>query len=125
MIHLDTHVVVWLYTERVGRLTTTARRLIEREEVGYSPMVVLELAYLHEVGRLTDQPEAVLAALTPALQLQQSTAPFASVVARAQQLTWTRDPFDRLIAANAAVDGAMLVTADQSMLRSVPDAAWE
>lgn len=125
MIHLDTHVVVWLYTDRVDRLPKTARRLIEREEVGYSPMLVLELAYLHEVGRLTDEPQSVMGALTPALELQQSTAPFASVVAHAQQLTWTRDPFDRLIAANAAVDGATLVTADQTMLREAPHSVWD
>lgn len=125
MIHLDTHVVVWLYTERVDRLPSRVRRSIEREQVGYSPMLALELAYLHEIGRLTDAPEAVLAALAPALELQQSSAPFASVVAQAQQLTWTRDPFDRMIAANAAVDGASLITADAVMLRHAPGAVWE
>lgn len=40
-------------------------------------------------------------------------------------LTWTRDPFDRLIAAHAIVAGAPLLTADRTILENLPQAVWE
>jgi len=54
MIYLDTHVVIWLYARKGEGLSTRARRLIEDEpEIAISPMVLLELDYLHEIGRTT------------------------------------------------------------------------
>jgi PIN domain nuclease of toxin-antitoxin system len=88
-------------------------------------MVRLELAYLHEIGRILDPADVVLDALGPALQLRDSEAPFAAVTRRAVELSWTRDPFDRLLAANALVDEAWLVTADEAMLEHVPCAVWD
>jgi PIN domain nuclease of toxin-antitoxin system len=43
----------------------------------------------------------------------------------AVDLTWTRDPFDRLIAAHAIVAGARLLTADEQILEHLPLATWE
>jgi PIN domain nuclease of toxin-antitoxin system len=37
---------------------------------------------------------------------------------------WTRDPFDRLIVANAMADGAPLITADETILANFRDAVW-
>jgi acetylornithine deacetylase/succinyl-diaminopimelate desuccinylase-like protein len=37
---------------------------------------------------------------------------------------WTRDPFDRLIVANAMADGATLITADRVILRHFDQAIW-
>ena len=42
----------------------------------------------------------------------------------AADLTWTRDPFDRLIAAHAIVAGAPLLTADRGILENLPLATW-
>ena len=54
MIYLDTHVVLWLYLRRGEALSERARHSIEYEpEILISPMVLLELDYLHEVGRTT------------------------------------------------------------------------
>lgn len=87
-------------------------------------MVELELTYLHEVGRLAAPTREVLAALSPALELTVSTAPFDRIVAAASALTWTRDPVDRLIAANALADGCGLLTRDETMRRHLPGARW-
>ena len=38
---------------------------------------------------------------------------------------WTRDPFDRLIAAQAIVADAPLVTADRTILEHLPLATWD
>lgn len=39
-------------------------------------------------------------------------------------LSWTRDPFDRLIVANALADGADLVTADERIRQHTDIAVW-
>jgi PIN domain nuclease of toxin-antitoxin system len=39
--------------------------------------------------------------------------------------TWARDPFDRLIVANARARDAVLVTKDERILRHYPLAVWD
>jgi PIN domain nuclease of toxin-antitoxin system len=46
-------------------------------------------------------------------------------VQAAAGLTWTRDPFDRLIAAHAILSGAPLLTADRRILANLPQATWD
>ena len=54
MIHLDTHVVVWLYAGRTDLLSAAAVEAIEEHSMAISPIVLLELEYLHEIGRTTE-----------------------------------------------------------------------
>lgn len=124
MIHLDTHVLVWLYIGELGRLSAATRGLLEAEELRISPMVELELSYLHEVGRLRVPGSAVMEQLRAALGIQSAMSTFSSVVRQATTLTWTRDPFDRLIGAHALSDGARLLTADATLLEQLPAAIW-
>lgn len=125
MIHVDTNVLYVLYGGEGQRIPRSARRLLDQESIAFSPMVELELAYLYEIGRARAPALQVIEQLGPALGLQVSTAPFAAVVREATRLTWTRDPFDRIIAAQAVVDGATLLTADTDMLEHLPGACWE
>lgn len=90
-----------------------------------SPIVELELACLHEIGRATRTAAAILDALRRDLDLETcKKLPFASVVGAALGLTWTRDPFDRLIVAQAARGKAPLLTADRVILERYPKAFW-
>ena len=52
MIYLDTHVLVRLYQGEIEKLSESARREIERDDLLVSPAAILELEYLHEIGRL-------------------------------------------------------------------------
>ena len=52
MIHLDTHVVVWLYQGDVKKLSQRAQQLIEDNDICISPMVMLEIEYLFEIKRI-------------------------------------------------------------------------
>lgn len=88
-------------------------------------MAVLELAYLHEVGRARDPVPAMLTALRQSISLEVADIPFADLVGAATGLTWTRDPFDRLIAAHAIAASAPLVTADRTILENLPLATWD
>jgi PIN domain nuclease of toxin-antitoxin system len=124
LIHLDTHVVIWLAERRESMLSATARRMLDREPIGVSAMVVLELATLHESGKLRNEPDRVIGILERNMDLTRSAASFVDVVAAARTLAWTRDPFDRLIVANAMADGVRLLTADEHILRHFRDGVW-
>lgn len=80
---------------------------------------------MHEIGRARDPAPAMLAALRQSIGLEIDSAPFAEVAHTATGLTWTRDPFDRLIAAQAIVADAPLVTADRTILDNLPLATWD
>ena len=124
LIHLDTHVVCWLYAGRVDLLSQVARDAIETETLAVSPMVGLELQYLREIGRIRHGPTRIIAALRHDIGLSVSELPFGAVALRAQSFSWTRDPFDRLIAAEAAVARARLLTRDDHLRRNFRLALW-
>jgi PIN domain nuclease of toxin-antitoxin system len=124
MIHLDTHAVVWLYAGELSRFPAGALKRLEREELRISPIVAFELEYLHEIDRIAEGASVVLQDLARRLALVQDDADFAEVVTAARALTWTRDPFDRLIVGNAVVSGATLMTKDRTILRHCRHAIW-
>lgn len=117
--------VGWLYEGADGRIPGAARELLDSEEARISPIVELELTYLFEVGRVSEPARAPLAALRRSIGLAVADVSVATLVAAASSLSWTRDPFDRLIAAHAIVADAPLITADQTILQHLPQAAWD
>jgi PIN domain nuclease of toxin-antitoxin system len=121
---LDTHIVCWLYEGRIDLLSPECVVAIETGLLRISPMVSLELQYLYEIGRTTRSASEVLAALAEDIDLRLSVIPFADVVARAQSLNWTRDPFDRLIVAEAMVAGGVLLTRDEKIRTNCACALW-
>jgi len=113
-----------LYEGADRRLPAGARRLIETGEPFVPAIVELELTYLYEVGRVTEPAIAPLVALRRRIGLQIADASAAALTKAAAKLAWTRDPFDRLIAAHAIVADAPLVTADRTLLEHLPLATW-
>lgn len=87
-------------------------------------MAELEIAYLCEIGRLKVDGKAVVASLHDQVGLLADPTPFAAVITTAHAQAWTRDPFDRVIAAQALVAGAALVTADDTIRDNVPNTIW-
>lgn len=124
MIHLDTHAVVWLYEGRVEMFPPAVRAMLDRARPLVSPMVRLELTLLHEIGRLTLPAAEILEALRDVADLGVAESSFDRVAAIAATCTWTRDPFDRLIAAHALADDAPLVTKDTTLLAHCRVARW-
>ncbi len=117
--------VGWLYEGAERRIPAAIRDLIESGRPFVSPIVELELTYLYEVGRVTEPAAAPLAALRKTIGLQVSDVSTAALVQAATGLAWTRDPFDRMIAAQAIVADAPLLTADRNILANLPQATWD
>ena len=124
MIHLDTHVVVWLYQGELGRFPDPVLEILENETLAISPIVLLEMVYLREIGRLRATAGEILTYLHEAIGLEQDPSHFADVVARAIGQTWTCDLFDRIIVAQAIAAGAELVTKDETIRSHYPSARW-
>lgn len=124
MIYLDTHVVVWLYAGLTNKLSETAKTLINENEIFISPICRLELQYLHEIGRISAEPEAIISELSGRIGLKVCDKRFDSIVALACTLNWTRDPFDRIITANAALRENKLLTKDHTISVNYKDSVW-
>ncbi len=88
-------------------------------------MARLELSLLHEIGRVRDPASAVLGALRRDLGLQVEESGWARAAEIADHLTWTRDPFDRLITAHAMAFGAVLCTRDARIHEHYAEAFWK
>lgn len=79
-------------------------------------MTVLELDMLYEIRRVAQPASETVLTLKVGLGVEVCEAPWVHVVEAARRVHWTRDPFDRLIVAHAALQKAQLITKDQSIL---------
>ncbi|HEY5610474.1 MAG TPA: PIN domain-containing protein, partial [Thermoanaerobaculia bacterium] len=123
--YLDTHVVAWLYAGRTDLFPALARALIEGNDLLISPMTGLELQYLYEIRKTSASADTVIAALQTAIGLQLCDLPFTEVGRASWKEKWTRDPFDRMIVAQAKLRGAPLLTKDRTMRRRYKHALWD
>ena len=126
MIHyLDTQVMVWLCQRQLDRLTGHARAAIEESDVLISPIVLLELEYLCEIKRIIQPPQTLLNQLESQNGLRLCEHPFPAVIQAALFETWTRDPFDRLVVAQAKANGyAPLITSDSDIRKHYSRSVW-
>ncbi|MDA0746463.1 MAG: PIN domain-containing protein [bacterium] len=124
MIYLDTHVVAWLYGGHIESLSLTARNLINENDLYISPIVILELQYLLEIERITQSPQTVVSTLSTSIGLHVCGKDFQQIVLCAGHFSWTRDPFDRIIVAHAALNNNTLLTKDRTLLTHFEHAVW-
>ena len=124
MTYLDTHVVVWLYRGDVELLSRAAQEQIQNKDLLVSPAVILELEYLYEIERLKPTAMKVIEALSREIGLQVCELPFSTVVKYGLQEKWVRDPFDRLIVAQAKANDAPLITKNETIRQNYRRAVW-
>lgn len=112
-ILLDTQLLLWALGAP-SRLPTAARRLIDGAEVFVSAASIWEISIKTALGKLTADPHEVLAALEPAGFL--SLPIIGEHAARVATLPpLHRDPFDRLLIAQALAEPMRLVTNDAAL----------
>ena len=123
-VYLDTHVVVWVYQSDIDELSPMAARMLDSHDLMVSPTVLLELELLHEIGRIKISAEKLITELGNQIDLQICPLSYQKVVEQAVNEKWTRDPFDRLIVANAKAAGAPLLTRDERIRKHYRRALW-
>ncbi len=115
LVYLDTHVVVWLYDALTDRLSRVAAEAIEENDLIVSWIVELELQFLHEIGRLRVKPAEIIKHLSAQIGLRLSDTGLERIIRAAAGMDWTRDVFDRLIAAESAAMDIPLITKDRAI----------
>lgn len=112
MILLDTNAVLWMLTHhaRARPLAGTKARLY------LSPVTVLELKFLTEVGKLSTTPGKSVTDVAEDPRWTLDSPASAALFEEALDLDWTRDPFDRLLVAHAQLRRWRLATGDRMML---------
>lgn len=110
---LDTHALLWAWNAS-PQLNAAARTAIadRRNHVLVSPVSAFELAIKHRLGKLPDAGPVIAAFAQSVARYEMAELPLTSAHAlRAGAYPMThRDPFDRLLAAPAELDGLTLVT---------------
>jgi len=108
---LDTHFLLWIV---VG-----ATRLDEFDWLGryapwgVSPLSLLEIQYLSEVGRIEVDIEAFTTAVMEDPRFVVDEVPLVPLVRHSLSLSWTRDPFDRLLSAHSLTRRIPLCSLDR------------
>jgi PIN domain nuclease of toxin-antitoxin system len=111
---LDTHFLLWIVL-RSKRLR--AYPWIDRYSPWtISPVSLLEITFLSEAGRLEVQRAEFLERLSGDDRFVIDDLGVAALTTAALDLAWTRDPFDRLLAAHSTARRLRLCTVDPSIL---------
>lgn len=123
VIFLDTNAVIYIYTGH-SDFSERVVKLIDENDCVISPIVKLELQYLFETGRAKKKAETVIDALYREIGLLVHSHPLEKIIDTAMELSWTRDPFDRLITAQALSTHRPLITSDRTILKHYQKAVW-
>lgn len=124
---IDTHVALW-WVAAPERLSVLARSLLEDADtrVLFSSISSAEIAIKHGIGRLT-LPAPVNRFVTQ-LFTHEGFTPLAFEHAHAFELAQLplhhRDPFDRMLIAQARAERVPLVSADTAFARYDVDLRW-
>ena len=112
MILLDTNALIWL---EQGHPRSRTLQQADRQ-LYVSPATLLELQFLIEVGRIRLR-SGTLDRLADDDRWLLDDPPAAAWFRQALDLSWTRDPFDRLLVAHARLRGWQFATADDALIK--------
>jgi len=124
MIYLDTHIAVWLSAGKLSKIPLKTRLLLEQSDLVISAMVVLELALLWEINSVNVKPMNIVNDLEQSIGLSVSKEDFSQIAFEAMKYSWTRDPFDRIIVAEASINKSLLISKDAKILQHYKKTVW-
>lgn len=110
-ILLDTHFLIWILT-RAERIADFPWLDSYRPWV-LSPISLLELQYLSEIGRIELKSTEFLKTIQSDHRFVLDEISSLLLVRHALPLNWTRDPFDRLLAAHSLARNLPLCSVDR------------
>lgn len=112
-ILLDTHLLLWSLSQP-SKLSTTVRRKIDAAEVYASAASIWEISIKSTLGKLDANPREVLDGIEPAgFSLLAVSGEHAARVAELPLLH--KDPFNRILVAQALVEPMILLTNDGAL----------
>ena len=112
---LDTHLLLWALGSPL-KLSADTRKIVDTSEVYVSAASIWEISIKAALGKLKADAAEVLAAVQPAgLGLLPITGEHAARVARLP--THHKDPFDRILIAQAVTEPMILLTNDKALER--------
>jgi PIN domain nuclease of toxin-antitoxin system len=117
VILLDTNAVIWLHGSH-----RRATPLKGRGRLYVSPATVLELQFLIEAGRLRLSADSDVSQVTHDDRYVIDDPSSAAWFAAATTVSWTRDPFDRLLVAHARIRKWRLATGDRALIEHLGEA---
>jgi PIN domain nuclease of toxin-antitoxin system len=117
LILLDTNALLWLHSGH-----RRARALLRRAGRLYaSPASLLEIQMLLETGRVRLRGAATVAQIVRDDRWLLDDPSAAAWFERTLAIGWTRDPFDRLLVAHAALRNWRLATGDEALIARLGD----
>lgn len=127
-ILLDTHVVLWWSTSGGARLSSIARDLIESESTDALVSVVSAFEIAAKAGRgrldLPDRPERYIPGLLQRYGFDVLEVGLAHALRAGSLPPIHRDPFDRLLVAQAQIEGLPIITLDPAIARYDVETIW-
>lgn len=112
---LDTHVALWAITGDVTLDAEFLDRLRHDPDIFLSPVTLWEITIKQAAGKLTGPPD--LAERVLDMGFRELTVTHAHAIAASRLPPHHRDPFDRMLVAQAAVEGLTLASRDMSIAR--------
>ena len=110
---LDTHFLIWLV---LGAKRLSDFPWVDRHRPwGVSPVSFLEIQLLSEIGRLSVRNPEFTTAVMEDPRFTVDDIPLLTVMRQALKLTWTPDPFDRMLVAHSLARRIPLCTADRGI----------
>lgn len=115
---VDTQILIWLLDTKLRKrhIRKTAHEALETSKVLVSPMVLLEIDYLREINRINLNHHQVLKILQQEIDIEIDPTPFYEITKTTPSITWTRDPFDRMIVAHSVYHQIPLITYDEKII---------
>ena len=110
---LDTHFLLWIVLD-LPRLAEFPW-LDRYRPWAVSPISFLEIQFLAEAGKLEVQQPDFIAAIGRDSRFVIDEVPLMALIEQAVTISWTRDPFDRLLAAHSEARRTPLCTLDRRM----------
>jgi PIN domain nuclease of toxin-antitoxin system len=120
LLLLDTHILMSLTSREGERLSAPIQAALrsDRNAIFASVVSLWEIAIKHRLGKLPlGCPLDAWPSALSALAIAQMEVVVSHVLAEADPVPETRDPFDRLLLAICQVENMRLITLDRSLMR--------
>ena len=115
---LDTHFLLWIL---LGSKRLQEFAWLDRYRPwGVSPISLLEIQFLAEVGHVEIQDQQFYEVLPSDPRFLIDEVPLMPLVRKAITISWTRDPFDRLLVAHSLARRTDFCTLDRTVRQHHP-----